>query len=418
MELRQFIQSFIQRKGGHLLFSFFFSKLSNFLVAVFIIRLLPKSEYGYIAYAATILGFILPFMGAGVHQGFLRYGSLSEGQLRKKALFQFALKKGMLYSSLIAIVLLGLVPFISSNLPGSAFYLGVLSFQLVGLLLLQLVGIYCRLIHLNNLYARIENVSNALLLVSNIAMTYLFQGPGYVVSLALVPFLVGAFYLWKLNLHRGLWSRGAVVASFGDYMRYGLSMAIGSVLAQLLFAVDILLIGNVLKEAELVAQYKAASIIPFSVLFVPVAIIATDFVKLARAAESDKAYLWSYYLNYLKLFVWISMALLAFFYFFGEDLLRLFGNDYKEVPELMVIFAVGIVGGLLFRVPLGNLLSAIGWPHVNAVFSLIVLVLNVVGSYWMLRWYGLVGAAGVTAGLMWLSGLLSLAAFAWFLRAD
>jgi O-antigen/teichoic acid export membrane protein len=96
--------------------------------------------------------------------------------------------------------------------------------------------------------------------------------------------------------------------------------------------------------------------------------------------------------------------------------LAVFGKDYEQVPELMVIFAAGVVGGLLFRVPLGNILSAIGWPKVNMLFSGIILLLNVVGSYYMIQHRGLVGAAMVTSALMWLSGLMSLAAFWWFCR--
>jgi O-antigen/teichoic acid export membrane protein len=165
---------------------------------------------------------------------------------------------------------------------------------------------------------------------------------------------------------------------------------------------------------QLVAQYKAATIFPFSLLIIPVAILSSDFVKLTRAAEHDKAYLKSYYLNYLKIFTGVGLLIFLFFYFFGKDLLAIFGKDYEQVPELTVIFAAGVVGGLLFRVPLGNILSAIGWPKVNILFSGIILLLNVVGSYFMIQSRGLVGAALVTSALMWLSGLLSLAAFWWF----
>ena len=53
----------------------------------------------------------------------------------------------------------------------------------------------------------------------------------------------------------------------------------------------------------------------------------------------------------------------------------------------------------------------------NVVFSLIVLLINVVANYFMVSWYGVIGAAITTAALMWFSGLLSLGAFVWFLRS-
>lgn len=379
-------------------------------------RMLPKSEYGYITYAVSILAFLIPFMGAGIHQGLIRYGSLSEGQSRKKQLFQLTLVKGLQISGILVVVLLLLTPFITRNLPEAAFYLSVLSFQLVGLLLFQFVGIYCRLVHLNRLFAKMENINNVLLVIFNIGLCYLFQGPGYVFSLVTIPFVVGLFFMYHLNLLQFNKIKNIELPAFNKYIRYGMSVSIGGVLSQMLYAVDILLIGNLLKDSEMVAQYKAASILPFSLLFIPVAIITTDFIKLARAAKNDKPYLRNYYLNYLKLFTGISVIIFLLFYLFGDKLLSLFGKDYEGTPELLVVFAAGIVGGLLFRVPLGNMLSAIGWPHINALFSGIILILNLIGSYFMIQSHGLMGAAIVTSSLMWLSGLLSLGAFWWFLN--
>ncbi len=356
-------------------------------------------------------------MGGGIHQGLVRYGALSESQSQKKFLLQQTLWKGLQFSGILVALLLILAPWIAKNVPGAIFYLSLLSFQLIGLLLFQFVVAYCRLLRLNRLFAKIENINNVLLMLGNITMAFLFQGPGYVISLVSIPFLVGLFFMFKLNLFQKTESSSDTLPDFKKYISYGLSVSIGGVFAQLLFAVDILLLGNMLDASEpLIAQYKAATIIPFSLLIIPVAIITTDFVKLARASETNKPYLKSYYLNYLKIFSGISMLLFAFFYFFGESLLSLFGKDYQQVPELMVIFAGGVVGGLLFRIPLGNILSAIGWPKINAVFSGIVLILNLVGSYIMIPKYGLIGAAMVTSALMWFSGLLSLGAFCWFLQ--
>ncbi|MFT4668060.1 MAG: O-antigen/teichoic acid export membrane protein [Polaribacter sp.] len=417
MSIKEFILSFLSRKGAHVLFSFFFSKVANLVTVIVVTNLLSQTEYGNFVYAVSILGFLMPFMGGGIHQGLIRYGALSENQSQKKYLMQQTLWKGLQFSGLLVVILLLLAPLIAQNLPGATFYLSILSFQLIGLLLFQFVVAYCRLLGLNRLFAKIENINNVLLVFGNVTMAYLFQGPGYVISLVSIPFLVGLFFMFKLNLFQKSKNRSGTLPDFKKYISYGLSVSIGGVFAQLLYAVDILLLGNMLEDSEpLVAQYKVATIIPFSLLVIPIAIITTDFVKLVRAAETDKAYLKNYYLNYLKIFSGISILLFAFFYFFGEPLLGLFGKDYQQVPELMVIFAGGIVGGLLFRVPLGNILSAIGWPKINAIFSGIVLILNLIGSYIMIPKYGLIGAAIVTSVLMWFSGLLSLGAFWWFLK--
>lgn len=418
MSFLQFIQSFRERKGGYILFASLFTKIVSFLVSIVVIRLLAKEEYGFITYAFTVIAFILPFMGAGVHQGLLRFGSLCNAQSEKKYFFQLCLKRGLLYSSILALILIVLIPIITKNVTNSAFYLYLLVFQLFGLLLFVMVGIYARLLHLNKLYAKMEIISSLCLLVFNTSLCFLFGGPGYIVSVVSVPFIIGLFFFFKLRLH--LPARSPINLQFNtkEILSYGIYMSLGSVFAQLLYAVDILIIGNLLENAKLISQYKVASLIPFNLLIIPVAILTTDFVKLSRASEHDKPYLKSYYLNYLKIFFWISLGLLLFFYFFSETILLIFGREYQQEPQLMVIFAIGIVGGLLFRVPLGNLLSAIGWPRISAIFSVIILILNVIGSYFMVQRYGITGAAIVTSSLMWLSGLLSLGAFIYFLKND
>ena len=72
----------------------------------------------------------------------------------------------------------------------------------------------------------------------------------------------------------------------------------------------------------------------------------------------------------------------------------------------------------LVGIPLGNLLSAIGWPKINALFSVIILVLNLITNYFMILHYGIEGAAITTAALMWLSGILSLGAFVFYLSKE
>lgn len=94
----QFIQDFLKRKGGYVLFSSYFAKLITFAISVFIIRLLPKEEFGYIAYASTIISFIAPFKGLGMDQGLLRYGSIAGSQQLKNFISIRPLKK--VYSTL------------------------------------------------------------------------------------------------------------------------------------------------------------------------------------------------------------------------------------------------------------------------------------------------------------------------------
>ncbi len=390
-------------------------KIGGLLLYVIVTHFISKNELGFIVYANTSLDFIFPFIGFGVHQGLIRYGSIAKSQIEKNYLFQVALKKGVKHSFyLIALVLL-LAPLIAYNLKGSLFYILILSVQLLSLFVFEILRIYVRVLNLNKLYAKITIQKTILTVLFAFVLTYKFKGVGYVLVLSLVPLLLSFFYIYKLQLLKNKVPKN-LIFNLKEFVSYGLFSSFAGVLGQLLFAVDILLIANILKNETLVAHYKISTILPFSFLFLAVSFIKTNFVKLANKSEIDKTYILNYYLNYLKLFALPSLLLVGVFYFLSDDILRVFGKNYTNDYHLMFIFSIGIVGGLLLRIPLGNILSAVGLPKINALTSFITLIINVVLSYFLIHKMGIKGAAIATSSMFWFSGVLSLIAFIWYLR--
>ena len=418
MNLKEFIANFRARKGVSIFFASIIEKIGGFLLVLIVTHFVSKGEFGFITYANTSLTFIIPFIGFGIHQGLVRYGSLANSQLEKKYLFNITLKKGLLYSFFLMAIIVLLSPLISRNLEASQPYIIILSMQLVSLFVLEIVKIYIRLVNLNKLYAKVAITNTVVLVLTAFLLALKFEGIGYVLSLSFVPLFVAMYYIIKLKL---LEKKPVFKPNFKlkEFLSYGMFSSLGGVLSQLLYAVDILLIGNLITNSEtLVAQYKVSNILPFSFLFLALVFMKTDFVKLANKSKTDKEFIKDYYYNYLKIFSVITVGIVIFFFVFSKYLILLFGSNYTEENNLMFIFSMGVMGALLFRVPLGNILSAIGWPKINALNSFVILLLNISFSYVFIMKYGIVGAAIVTAALMWISGFLSLFAFWWYLKKD
>jgi O-antigen/teichoic acid export membrane protein len=414
MSLKDFLNSFIKRKGISVGVSSIIEKIGGFLLVIIATRLLSKSDFGLLTYANTTLVFLIPFIGFGVHQALIRYGSLANSQIEKRKLFIFTLKKGLLFSFIITLFVILTAPFLTMNLKGAKIYLLILSFQFVGLFMFEMIRIYSRLLNLNKLYSQITNLKTFFLILLALLLSKKFGSVGYVISLTVVPFLISLIYLKKLKLLR-FNENFQLNIPFKKFFLYGLYTSLGGVLSQLLYAVDVLMIGNIIKDETTIALYKVSNIIPFSILILPIIFIKTDFVLLANKSKIDKKYIKNYYINYLKLFSIIIFVLLLFFYVFSSNLILLFGSDYQD-DSLMKLFVIGVVGALLFRIPLGNMLSAIGLAKINAINSLVILVLNIIFSYIFIIKYGAIGAAIVTAFLMWFSGFLSLFFFIKFIR--
>ena len=414
MNFKSFIFNFLKRKGIQVGVSSIVEKVGGFFLVIIATRLFSNSDFGLLTYANTVLVFLIPFIGFGVHQGLLRYGALQNSQLDKKKLFRFTLTKGFTYSVILIFFIAVLAPVITINLKGATIYLYILSFQFISLFLFEIIRIYARLLNLNKLFAQITIIKTFCLVIVALLLSLSFGSIGYALALSAVPFLISLYYLKKLKLI-GFSRKFKFEGSFKSFFLYGLYTSFGGVLSQLLYAVDILLLGNIIKNEAGIALYKVSNVLPFSLLILPIIFIKTDFVTITNKSKTDKRFLKNYYLNYLKLFSFVSMAILLFFFLFSDNLIQIFGESYED-SALMLIFSVGVVGAILFRIPLGNILSAIGLAKINALNSFIILILNIAFSYIFIVNFGTIGAALVTSSLMWLSGFLSLFFFLRFIK--
>jgi O-antigen/teichoic acid export membrane protein len=189
MNLNVFIRNFIKRKGLLVAGSSIVEKISGFLLVIIATQYLSKSDFGLLTYANTILVFLLPFFGFGMHQALIRFGSIVNSQIEKKNLFIFTLKKGIKFSVILLILIIILSPILTSNLKNSRIYLLILSFQLISLFMYQMICIYSRLLNLNKLYAQITVLKSFFLVVSAFLLAVNFGSIGYVVALSVMPFL-------------------------------------------------------------------------------------------------------------------------------------------------------------------------------------------------------------------------------------
>ncbi len=415
MRLIDFINEFFLRKGVGVIFSSIIEKISGLLLVLIATHLLTKGEYGLITYASTSLTLIIPFIGFGTHQSLIRYGSISKSQINKKHLFNIVLKRGLIFSFILLVGFLLLIPLISNNLKDSRIFLFLLSFQLISFFIYEILRIYSRLVNLNKLYSKISNWNSLIMISSSLILSSLFGSIGYAIGLAFSPFIISIFFIYKLKLFK-INVPNISLFNSREFLNYGLFTSLSGVLSQLLYAVDIILITNILKDESIIAQYKVSNIIPFSFLVLAVSFIKISYVKIANKSIDDKSYIKHYYLNYLKVFGTFCIFISIGIFFFADEIFLLFGKQYTDENGLIFIFTIGVIGGLLFRVPLGNILSAVGWARFNAANSFVILFLNLLFSYYSITKYGIVGAAVVTSILMWLSGILSLIAFIKFLK--
>ena len=106
----------------------------------------------------------------------------------------------------------------------------------------------------------------------------------------------------------------------------------------------------------------------------------------------------------------VSICLLGVSYFFSEEIMALFGINYRN-PEIFKILIWASVSSLFFRIPFGNLLAARGLSKYNLITAVVSLVLLVVLGNIMKESFGLKGIAYASIISISLSGLLSCILF-------
>tara|TARA_Y100000589_G_scaffold277537_1_gene272586 strand:- start:31408 stop:32682 length:1275 start_codon:yes stop_codon:yes gene_type:complete len=415
VNLKQFLIQFIKNKGGYVTLSIILGKLISFLISLIVIRLLTKPEYGLITYSSTIVSLAVPLMGFGAFQGLMRYGAKLTGYRKKLQLFNYGLVRGSIFSLLFILIFIFSSGYITRSLPEARDYFIILSFQIFSLFLLEYVKSFYRLLHRNKAYSLLEIGYQILLLTSAVLATLFFDGIGFVTAMTLIPFLIAFSVIIKRKWLNFKEIKFNLSIKPVEFWRYSILVSLGALASQLLFVLDIIMLGNMLKNAQLVAIYKAASLIPLSLRFVPYMFITTDYLKFTEN-ETNIDYLKQYSRNYSKLFIPISIFNVLFFLFASDYLVLLFGKGYQNSAFLMKIFGFAITASFIFRIPYGNILTATRWANINAYNSIFALLLNFILNYFFIKNWQLEGAAIATTITMWVSGLLTFLFFILYLK--
>jgi O-antigen/teichoic acid export membrane protein len=305
---------------------------------------------------------------------------------------------------LIALIILSsfFVPFKFEN---TQFYVVILSFIILPSFIFEIIRAQFRLQHNNKSFAYTEFWHSIILLLSVFILSYFFQEIGYTIALLATPLLTSLLFINKLNIDFSLKTK-LTITNF-SFWKYGFFASLSNVVTQLLFVIDILLIGYLLEDTEMITNYRYISLIPFSLLFLPRVFIATDFVAFTEKIY-DKNYIVNYIKSYMLFFLIVSFILLLFSFLFAEQILSILDSNFTQFVDTFLILMFGIVGIYIFRGLFGNLLSSIGKAHINYYIASFALIINIVTNYYLIPKYGIKGAAVTSAILMWLTGIISL----------
>ena len=412
-DLKLFLEGFQNRHGLYILSSTIIARLLSFFASWIALQIVPNFELGLVIYAFNIISFIIPISGFGAYQGLLRYGALLEKEDEKYQLFYYIIKKGSFFSLLLIALIILISAFLNIKISQVQPYLIAVSFSILTLFLLESLKVLFRILHKNKLFAKVEIVYNVLLVILVFLGSYFFKEKGYLIVIVLVPLVTFIIFLSKIK--KPSKHTNAIQKPNLSFWKYSFFTGLSNVATQLLIVLDILLIGAILQDPEMVTIYKYISLIPFSLLFLPRAILTTDFVNLTHNYK-DKSYINKYIKNYVSLFSFISFGLILITFLFTKLILSFFGEEFIYFQLTFRVLIIGISSVLILRGLFGNLLSVIGKATINYWISIVAIIINIISNYILIPKYGVLGAAITSAIIMWVTSILSVLLFYYYYK--
>jgi O-antigen/teichoic acid export membrane protein len=347
------------------LFSSFAGKGIGLIASIIVVRLLTTEDFAEWTYYKSFIIFLLPIAGLGMDQVFLRYSYIEQVDMEelKKQTFSIAVFSGVFISLLGAFLIFWTRP---------NDYINTLLLLFV---FLQLLTTQFNLFQI--FYFRITNnfsqYSLVVLLSSVFASTALIVGALInVETMALIVALCFVVYYLFSPLKIGLSLKSAAMIT-KERLKYGISIGLGGVFNKAIYVFDIIYIGNILNNQELLAGYKVASIIPFNLIIVTSAILTVDFGDFVNYKREEVIrYLVSYWKKMSLFLAPVGIVCV----FFGDILMEfLFGERYSNYGYLMIYYFLFISLVILLRSPVGQMLNAMGHANYNAIMTIVQLIL-------------------------------------------
>lgn len=384
------------------MFSLIVEKSINFLIMVLAARMMSVLEFGSFSFVKSIVSSLLPFSGMGGNHSLLRYGMQTKTLTQQYKFLFSALFYGSIFSLILIVLLWKLVGLSTVLDQTSELFFNLFVFYILSYYMYDLSRNFFRLIGQNHRYAFHAIVYSFIsLLLSSITLVF-FTPVSFVISLLISPII--AVLLSNINFHKYLY----VDFSFDhEFWKYGFLIGLGAFVNQFFLQADIIILGFINTDLELIAQYKIASLLVFTFLFIPNSFLIRDFTLLVEKS-SDYIFLRQYLRRYFKYSILTLFFLVPLFYIFSDMItVFVFGEELRSKEGVQNILLLGFVSAVLLRMPFANILNAAGKAKWNVYNAVLTLVLTVGLLLYFTNLYGVLGAACVISCMYLLSGVIS-----------
>ena len=382
---RQYIKSLTEKGALHILIGNFATKFVSFFGSVFLSRLITKTDMGILSYIENLYGYAFVFVGIGMANSLLRFVVLADSPEKKYAYVQYARKRGLIADLIICAVMVIANVFYphKSSYEVARVLLPIMVLALPFQDMLNQAQLNERAMFANKRFAFFSVGSAAAVVIARIIGAVTGELTGVVIAVLAINVILGLGLqiVSQKTYFRGVRAERLTGEEKHEAAVYSVQYMITNGLWSFFMLMNIYLLGRLLDDPTVVADYKIAYAFPVNISIFSSAIgifIAPYFVK----NEQNKDWVRK---NYFRTMgagfailgpVCIVMALLARF------LISLYGEQYMNVVPLMRVLIIGCFVDAALRYPVTNIMAAMGQVRYNMIVAgsgfILQLILNII----------------------------------------
>lgn len=380
----------------HVTIGSFVTKFVAFFGSIFVVRLLSKEQYGLLGYVENIYGYALVVAGFGLSYSILRYVIIAQENKRRKV-FQYVVNRSLVINFVIAAIIVVanfFVPY-PEGFKESVYFVPLIAI-LVPVQDLFNDGLFTlRASFRNKEFAYWSTGVSFLLIVGRIIGAKVGSVGGVLWSRVIINFVASVtLILYCLRL---LPPRNNNIKlnhkETTEINKYAIQYMITNGLWAVFMLNDLFILGNMISDAALIADYKVAYVLPGNLMIFSNAIgiyVGPYFTK----NEMDFSWVRR---NFKKVFIIsfiVVFTVAVGISFLARPLIILmYGENYLNVVPLMRVLLLAAILNSGLRYTTANTLAAMGQVKYNMIISAIGMALQIVLDILLIKHFKAMGVA-------------------------
>jgi O-antigen/teichoic acid export membrane protein len=282
----------------------------------------------------------------------------------------------------------------------------LMAFFPIGRLYIDILQVYYRASQQNNLFAKFTITTNITLLIINIISTYKYGLNGLIIGTYITYILVFIISFKLLNILEIVQLNNNDINT-KEFIKFSSYNVFATAFSQIIFILDIILLGYIIHDTKLIAIYKIATTIPFALNFIPGVIVSYYYpiiTKIKQEQKSVKNFMHKLQIKMFGLTLLISTILIIT----AKPLIILiWGTKYISAITPFRILMIGYPLIACGRIIYGMILAIYGKVSFSMWLNIILLFINLLSTYFLITHYNIIGAALGILFIYFISSLIS-----------